>query len=62
MQYQTFEWSIIDDNKVRHRWECPECNNHVYVKPWYYSEMDIPICTECEWDDVMEYIRTEISV
>jgi hypothetical protein len=51
-------WNIIDDKKIRHLWECPECNNHAYVNPWYYCEMGEPFCAECE--DVMEYIQTEI--
>ena len=54
-------WISIDDKKIRHLWECPECNNHAYVEPWYYSEMGEPVCTECDWDDTMEYIRTEID-
>lgn len=54
-------WIKIEDKKVRHRWECPECNNYAYVEPWYYSEMGTPVCTECEWDDTMEYVRTEID-
>ena len=61
MEYPTFEWSIIDDKRIRHRWECAECNDFAYVEPWYYSEMGEPVCTECEWDDMMEYIRTEIN-
>ena len=54
-------WQTIDDKKIRHRWECPECDNYAYVAPWYYSEMGAPVCTDCEWDDTMEYIRTEIN-
>jgi peptide subunit release factor 1 (eRF1) len=53
-------WITVDEKKVRHCWECPECNYRVYVQPWFYSEMGTPVCTECEWDDEMEYIRTEI--
>ena len=29
-------WIIIDEKKVRHLWECPECDNKVYVEPWWY--------------------------
>ena len=54
-------WQTINDKKIRHRWECPECDNYAYVEPWYYSEMGVPVCTDCEWDDTMEYIRTEIN-
>lgn len=54
-------WVIIEEKRIRHLWECPECNNHVYVKPSDYEDIGIPICTECEWDDVMNYIHTEID-
>jgi hypothetical protein len=54
-------WITIDDKKVRHCWECPECNHRVYVEPWYYSEMGEPVCTDCDWNDTMEYIRTEMQ-
>lgn len=54
-------WITIDDTKVRHCWECPECDNRVYVEPTFYGEMGTPVCTDCEWDDVMEYVRTEID-
>lgn len=53
-------WQTIDDKKIRHLWECPECNNHVYVEPWYYSEMGEPVCPE--HDETMEYIHTEIDI
>lgn len=52
-------WTKINDDNVRHRWECPECNSHSYVKPWYYSEMGEPMCADCDRD--MEYVRTEIQ-
>lgn len=52
-------WVEIEDKKVRHLWECAECDYHVYVEPWFYSEMGEPGCTECDND--MEYIRTEID-
>ncbi len=53
-------WIKIDDNKVRHLWECPNCDDKVYVEPWFYSEMGEPVCTACDRDDTMEYIQTEI--
>jgi len=53
-------WKIIDDKKVRSRWECPECDKHVYVEPWWYSENGTPMCIYCP-DQDMEYIRTEIN-
>lgn len=56
-------WVIVEDIKVRHLWECPGCGNRVYVEPCFYSEMGEPVCTECdcEWEDIMEYIHTEIN-
>jgi hypothetical protein len=53
-------WIIIDEKKVRHKWECSECNKMVYVEPWFYSEMGTPSCETCERD--MEYIHTEIDI
>jgi hypothetical protein len=52
----------IDDLKVRHFYQCPECNNGVYVHPEFFGEMGTPICTDCIWDDEMDYVRTEISI
>jgi formylmethanofuran dehydrogenase subunit E len=53
-------WTKIDDKKVRHSWECSDCDNQVYVEPWFYSENGEPFCTKCEKD--MEYIRTEVDM
>ena len=53
-------WIIIDEKKVRHKWECADCEANVYVEPWYYSEMGTPSCLECEKD--MEYIHTELEI
>jgi formylmethanofuran dehydrogenase subunit E len=53
-------WVIIDEKKLRHKWECPNCDEYAYVQPWWYSENGTPMCTEC--DDDMEYIRTEIDI
>lgn len=53
-------WVIIEEKRVRHRWECAECNKVEYVLPWYYSEMGEPLCEECERE--MEYIRTELEI
>jgi hypothetical protein len=54
-------WMPIDDLKVRHFYQCPECNNGLYVHPEFFTEMGVPVCTDCVWDDEMDYIRTEIS-
>jgi hypothetical protein len=51
----------IDDLKVRHFYQCPECNNGVYVHPEFFTEMGVPVCTDCFWDDAMEYVRTEVN-
>jgi NAD-dependent SIR2 family protein deacetylase len=53
-------WIIIDEKKVRHLWECSECNRQAYVEPWYYSEMGTPSCEICERE--MEYINTQIDI
>lgn len=54
-------WQTIDDKKIRHRWECPECDNIVYVSPWFYSENGTPMCIYCS-DQDMEYISTQIDI
>ena len=53
-------WIIIDEKKVRHLWECADCEANVYVQPWYYSEMGTPFCKDCKKD--MEYINTQIDI
>ena len=53
-------WIIIDEKKVRHKWECPECDNKVYIESWWYSENGTPVCDKCDID--MEYIQTEIDI
>ena len=53
-------WIIIDEKKVRHKWECPECDNKVYIESWWYSENGTPMCDKCDID--MEYIHTEIDI
>jgi hypothetical protein len=56
-------WIIIEEKRVRHRWECPDCDNYAYVEPWYYSENGLPVCTKCERiDGTMEYIHTELEI
>lgn len=53
-------WIKQDDDKIRHLWECPNCDDHAYVKPWWYSENGTPVCADCS--DDMEYIRTEMDI
>jgi Zn ribbon nucleic-acid-binding protein len=52
-------WVIVDDKRIRHKWECPDCDAHANVEPWHYSEMGEPYCVDCERE--MEYINTEIN-
>ena len=52
-------WFEIEEKNVRHLWECPECDDALYVQPWFYSEMGTPVCSDCDKD--MEYIRTEVN-
>lgn len=54
-------WIVIDEKKVRHLWECPECDRKAYVEPWFYSENGTPMCVECP-DQDMEYINTQIEI
>ena len=54
-------WVIIENKRIRHRWECPECNRHAYVEPWFYSENGTPMCIVCP-DQDMEYIHTELEI
>jgi hypothetical protein len=53
-------WIKQNDDNIRHLWECPDCDDHAYVKPWWYSENGTPFCADCEND--MEYIRTEMDI
>ena len=54
-------WVIIENKRIRHRWECPECNRHAYVEPWFYSENGTPMCIVCP-DQDMEYVHTELEI
>lgn len=53
-------WVIIEEKRIRHRWECAKCNKVEYVPPWYYSEMGTPVCKDCDED--MEYVHTELEI
>jgi len=53
-------WIFVNDHRLRHRWECPECDRAVYVSPWWYSENGTPMCIYCP-DQDMEYILTEYN-
>lgn len=52
-------WIKIDDEKLRHFWNCPECNSKEHVSPDWYSNNGTPVCGECDCD--MEYSHTEIK-
>ena len=52
-------WIFVNDHKIRHLWECPECDRKVYVWPWSYSENGTPICEDCDED--MIYCSTEYN-
>jgi hypothetical protein len=52
-------WKIIDDNKVRHAWQCTDCSKIVYIDPTFHQTSGNPVCTEC--DEEMTYIHTEIQ-
>jgi hypothetical protein len=52
-------WVTIDDKKVRSLWVCEECDDAVYVEPWFYANSGEPFCANCETD--MSYVRTEIN-
>lgn len=54
-------WVIIEEKRVRHLWECPECDSKVHVQPWWYSENGTPMCINCS-DQDMEYIHTELDI
>ena len=52
-------WTIVEDDKILHRWECFECHTIDYVGPDWYAQNGTPYCPECDSD--MEYVRTEIN-
>lgn len=53
-------WVRQNDDDIRHLWECPDCYDHAYVNPGWYSENGTPVCADCE--DDMVYIRTEMNI
>ena len=53
-------WKKIDDEKILHRWECPDCGDVTYVYPWFYRNSGTPVCDMCGED--MEYIHTEMNL
>ncbi len=55
----TKNWIKIDDEKVRHIWQCPVCDECTKVYPFEYEDIGTPICDECDVD--MGYLYTEIN-
>jgi hypothetical protein len=51
-------WTIVDDEKTRQSWECPDCGVEVFVYPTEYEDNGIPFCAEC--DCYMVYNHTEM--
>ena len=52
-------WKTIPDDNVRHAWQCPDCNNIIYVNPECYQDSGRPVCKDC--DVKMIYVHTEIK-
>lgn len=52
-------WSKIHEDRVRHLWKCPDCEDEVYVGPDFYADSGEPHCCACECD--YEYVHTEIN-
>jgi len=56
-------WKIIDDEDVRHWWECKEsvtCQYKQCVHPESYQEVGNPVCPQCDVE--MYYSHTEYQV
>lgn len=54
-------WVIIDDNKIRQCWQCPDCGYYIdNVDPTNFAESGTPVCPECDCD--MTYNYTEIRL
>lgn len=52
-------WKIIQDDKVRHNYECPECGVDSTIYPWEYEDIGTPFCAECECDMVYNYTEVD---
>jgi transcription elongation factor Elf1 len=52
-------WEKIEDNCVRHLWQCPHCGKGAMVNPSDYEDIGTPMCADCDRD--MEYLYTEIK-
>ena len=54
------KWEVIEDNKVKHVWNCPECGKFTEVDPMFYQESGTPVCPDpCDTD--MLYVHTLIQ-
>lgn len=54
-----YVWKKVEDDDVRHVWECPTCGEKTTVYPDWYTDNGTPVCTGC--DDDMEYSYTELK-
>lgn len=54
------EWTEIDDAKIHHVWQCPECDRIITVRPSFYEHMGNPVCDGEDCDCDLVYLRTEI--
>lgn len=61
------KWEKISDVRVRHVWQCPECDKLTTVSPAFYEEAGTPFCTRIDRSTGMEcgcdmvYVSTEIN-
>jgi hypothetical protein len=53
-------WKVIEDSKIIHTWECPECDMRTELRPSYYEERGTPSCDDCDCD--MKYMKTEVNL
>jgi len=55
------KWIKIDDEKIRHIWQCPECDKLTTVSPHFYEENGTPVCPRVECGCDMVYLSTEFN-
>jgi len=54
-------WKTIEDENVKHVWQCPNCSKLVEVDPTSYQEVGNPVCSS-PCDTEMVYVHTEILI
>ena len=57
-EVKKMNWKKIEDDKIRHIWECPICKLKTEIPPTFYTDNGTPTC-EC--GDDMEYQYSEIK-